>query len=73
MLIMNFVEKNGTRWARISRILVDRNEHNVKNRFFSLISEFLQVPIKKVKKNIDYVDPELLGKTKAFLQGRNEN
>ena len=50
LFILSFFEQNGSKWAKLSRNLQDRNEHNVKNRFFSLISKFLEMPIKIVKK-----------------------
>ena len=73
MFILNFAEINGTKWAQISRYLSDRTEHNVKNRFFALISEFLQLPIKKVKKKIDYANRELIRNTMTFFLGKNGN
>ena len=72
MFILNFVEINGTKWAQISRMLSDRTEHNVKNRFFALISEFLQLPIKKVKKNINYANSQLIRDTMTLFQFGNE-
>ena len=67
---MSFVEKNGAKWAQIARGLNDRNDHNVKNRFFSLISKFLQIPIKIVKKKVDFLDIGLIRKTLMFLKSR---
>ena len=73
LFILNFAEINGTKWARISRMFHDRTEHNVKNRFFALISGFLQLPIKKVKKKINYTNPQLIRDTMTFFLDKNGN
>lgn len=65
------MNKNGTKWAKLSRRLEERNEHNVKNRFFALISEFLEMPIKYVKKNVNYLNEEVLRNAESFYQSRN--
>ena len=71
MMILNYVENKGTKWAQITRKLQNRNEHNIKNRFFSIISEYLHMTVKDVKKKIDYRQQELLRKTKMHLHSEN--
>ncbi len=71
LFILSFVKKNGSKWAKLSRHLQERNDHNVKNRFFALISEFLRMPIKFVKKNIDYLNEEVLRNAENFFQCEN--
>lgn len=34
--MLQLVEENGTRWAKIAKIFADRTEHMIKNRFRSL-------------------------------------
>jgi hypothetical protein len=34
--LLQLVEENGTRWAKIAKIFADRTEHMIKNRFRSL-------------------------------------
>ena len=48
--------KNGSKWAKLAKNLVDRTEHAVKNQFFRLISSYMNIPIKKVKKEIEYLN-----------------
>ena len=38
----------------------ERTEHDLKNRFFSVLSKHISIPIGKVKKSIDYLNPSLL-------------
>lgn len=71
MMILNYVENKGTKWAQITRKLQNRNEHNIKNRFFSLISEYLQMTVKDVKKKINYHEQELLRETIIYLHSAN--
>jgi len=52
--------KNGSQWSKLSRKLIHRTEHCVKNRFFSLISSKLLISVKKIKKEIDYLSGNLL-------------
>lgn len=60
--ILNFVMKNGTKWSRLTKILCNRTEHNLKNRFFSLLSIYFDMTIKKVKILINYRETQLLQK-----------
>lgn len=58
--ILQFVKANGTKWARLSRILDFRNEHTIKNRFFGLVSKHTTTPTKKVKESKNYLNSILL-------------
>jgi len=40
--------------------MFDRTEHNLKNRFFSLISRYSSMPIRQVKKSIRYLNSAFL-------------
>lgn len=40
--------------------LENRNEHSVKNRFFSLVSKFTSTPIRTLKKEKNYFKQEIL-------------
>ena len=37
-----------------------RTEHNVKNRFFSLLAKHFDSPIAEIKEKINYTDPKIL-------------
>ena len=65
-MILNFVLENGSKWAILSRIIGNRTEHAVKNRFFSLISAHIDVPIRKIKKEIDYLNSFLIFDTLQY-------
>lgn len=53
--IISFVLKNGTKWSKLAEISLEkRTEHNLKNRFFSILGRELKFQTKKVKKYVDY-------------------
>ena len=66
MKIISFVENHGTNWSRLTSFMPDRTEHNLKNRFFSLISRYSSIPIRQVKKSMRYLNS-------AFLMGVKED
>lgn len=67
MTILDFVMKNGTKWSKLIRICPKRTEHNVKNRFFSLIAKHFDRPILKIKKSCNYLDLKVLEEVKQGL------
>ena len=52
--------ENGSKWSALSRILLNRTEHVIKNRYFSLIRNFFSIPIKIIKKQKNYLDKFLI-------------
>lgn len=60
--------KNGPKWSFISKsILHDRTEHNIKNRFFSLVSTFSGIPIKlTIKQRNKYINEEYVKEVLMF-------
>ena len=60
--------KNGPKWSFISKsILLDRTEHNIKNRFFSIVSGFSGVPIKlTMMERKKYVNEEYVNEVLMF-------
>ena len=60
LIIVSTVLKCGTKWSKMASLCKERTEHNLKNRFFSLLSKHISIPIRKVKKSIDYLNPGLL-------------
>ena len=66
--IIAFVMKFGTKWSKLARLFAGRTEHNIKNRFFSILSRELEKPIREIKRSIDYRSPKLLGKVKSCLR-----
>ena len=57
---MSFVRENGPKWSKLSKICRDRTDHNVKNRFFSLIGRHFEMPILKIKRTFNYLDQKIL-------------
>ena len=60
LFILNFVKQNGTKWSKIALFLEQRTEHCIKNRFFSILSMFVEFPQRKIKKEVNYLDLEFL-------------
>lgn len=46
----------------------NRTEHNVKNRFFGILGKYCLIPIKTIKKNFDYLNPNLILETIKYYQ-----
>jgi len=46
----------------------NRNQHSVKNRFFSLISSYTHVPIRKIKTEIEYLNKFLIKEALKYHQ-----
>ena len=71
---MESVLKNGPKWSFISKsILHDRTEHNIKNRFFSLVSGFSGVPIKlTIKERKKYINEEYVNEVLMFYYNNME-
>lgn len=66
LTILNFVLENGTKWAKLSRILQNRTEHSVKNRFFGLMAEYSSIPILKLKKHVNYLNSQLISEAISY-------
>ena len=60
LIIVSTVLKSGTKWSKMASLCKERTEHDLKNRFFSVLSKHISIPIGKVKKSIDYLNPSLL-------------
>ena len=65
--ILDYVMRNGTKWAKLARILKDRNEHQIKNRFFGLMAKFTLKPIIKIKREKQFLDQNLLLEAKKYF------
>ena len=53
--------KNGSKWSALSnKLLTNRTEHVIKNRFFRLVSTYISLPIRKIKKEIDYLNSNFI-------------
>ena len=64
---------NGPKWSVLAkRIVDDRNKHAVKNRFFSLLSAYTLIPIRKIKKEIAYLNKALIFEALEFHKASNE-
>lgn len=64
--ILNFVLKNGLKWAHLGRKIKDRTQHGLKNRFFSLVSKSTNLPIRKIKQQKIYLNRSLIEETLKF-------
>ena len=60
MKIIKFVMGNGTKWSKLAKLFTNRTEHNVKNRFFSILSHSTILTIRKIKKLGNYRNKEML-------------
>ena len=67
LIIISFVNKYGSKWSRLAKMCPERTEHNVKNRFFSLISKHFDIPILKIKRSFNYLDSKILEQVKMSL------
>ena len=65
---MQFVLNNGTKWAKLSREMKNRTEHCVKNRFFGILAKYCLIPIKKIKKTLDYLNHGFLFEAIKYYQ-----
>jgi len=69
LIILKFVLENGPKWAILTKMfIVNRNQHAVKNRFFSLISSYTDIPIRKLKKEIEYLNKFLISQAFTYHQ-----
>lgn len=77
MIILRSALAQGSKWARFARKLGNRTEHSVKNRFFSLLHEYLEIPIAEIKKELHYMSKEIISETIVFYEpepnSENEN
>ena len=58
--ILTYVKENGSKWNQMAKICLERTEHNIKNRFFSLVANHFNTSIKKIKENYNYTDPNII-------------
>lgn len=66
--ILFFVLNNGSKWAKLSRLMENRTEHCVKNRFFAILAKYCLIPIKKIKKHVDYRNTHLILEAIKYYQ-----
>ena len=69
--IFSYVLEKGPKWSKLTKICKDRTEHNIKNRFFSLISKHFHLPILKIKTSISYLDFKILQEIKTSIKISN--
>ena len=67
LIIISFVNQYGPKWSRLAKMCPERTEHNVKNRFFGLISKHFDIPILKIKRSFNYLDSKILEQVKMSL------
>lgn len=64
LTILKYVFEHGPKWALLAKqFVVNRNQHAVKNRFFSLVSTYTLIPIRKIKREIEYLNKFLIKET----------
>ena len=54
------MKEKGSKWSKIALSLEKRTEHCIKNRFFSILSMFVEFPQRIIKKKIKYLELEFL-------------
>lgn len=70
--ILTFAKYHGTRWSVLARKCPNRSEHNVKNRFFSLLAKYYNLQIAKIKKSINYLDSKFIQSVIEDLKQQNQ-
>ena len=69
LTILKFVWSNGPKWSILAKKFIsNRTQHAVKNRFFSLMSAYTSIPIRKIKKEIEYLNKYLIHEALVFHQ-----
>ncbi len=48
------------KWSKLACLCFGRMEHDIKNRFFSIVSNRISLSIRKLKNSLDYMNPGLL-------------
>lgn len=67
--IVDYVYQQGTKWSKLAKIFKEnRTEHNLKNRFFSILGRVLNIATKKIKKNVNYRSKSILTKVLKTLK-----
>lgn len=62
--ILSFADKNqGKKWAKLSKLMVKRNHHCLKNRFFTLLAAHSDIPIRKIKSQKLYLEKSIIKDT----------
>lgn len=54
------MKDRGSKWSKIALILTNRTEHSIKNRFFGILSKFIDMPQKKMKTELNYLSQNFL-------------
>lgn len=70
--ILKFVLINGSKWSKLARQISDRNEHSLKNRFFSLLAKTTLTPIRKIKKLKIFLDKNNINDALTDLEAKLE-
>ena len=60
LLILQYVLENGSKWSKITHLLKNRTEHCIKNRFFGILSKFVTLTQRKIKKEFNYLESNFL-------------
>lgn len=60
--------EKGTKWSLLAKDSKIRTEHNLKNRFFGLLSSFMKKTTKTIKKEKEFLNAQILKKTIERLQ-----
>jgi len=66
--IISFVRNYGTKWSHLAKLIEERTEHDLKNRFFGILARELSMPIRKIKKSINYRNIDLLENLMKTIQ-----
>lgn len=67
---MSYVSQNGTKWSKLADLMHKRTEHNIKNRFFRLVSQTMDMNIRTIKKSVNYKNPKVSDDVLKYLKNK---
>ena len=48
------------KWSRLAVIITERTEHNIKNRFYSILANHLSLTTRKVRTSRNYISKAII-------------
>lgn len=67
--ILSFAEQNkGRKWSRLTKLMSNRNQHCLKNRFFTLLACATNIPIRKIRMEKQYLKTSMISEALAYHQ-----
>lgn len=67
VLILSFAEaNNGSKWSKLAKNFPNRTQHSVKNRFFTLLCCYSNLPIRTIKQEKAYKKTTMISDALAY-------